>query len=491
MKKIPYIFIILIPLLFLNACTPKVGGGVDVTRFGLDDAVIAADLGIFPQDLAVYADRTGRDAQLMDSARQGMENARFDRHFFAAWNAGVPHMAKAMAFEGVKNMNPNRGYAENLRLWDTARWQGVVDNAFMEGYGSIPARPAITVDTAHLRRLPTDVPFFLDPGKGGEGFPFDYMQNSVLWPGTPVSISHISRDRLWAFVQTNLVSGWTHVANLAAVDAAFMDAWRSRPMAVIIGDGVDIVVRDGRTDAVTGTGPTVKAHVGTVLPLADGNGLMPPEAPYVFVHVPLRDADGGAVLATALAPLESTRQKPLPLTPGNIARVGNAMMGQPYGWGGMFAQRDCSATMRDMFAAFGIWMPRNSRPQGRMGLRLELGGLSPDAKEEKIMREGVPFFSLVSMPGHIGLYLGSYPGKDARGVERNVPVMFHNVWGLRVDKGEGETKTVERAVIGKAVVTSLRPGAEHPSISTPASILDRVNGLAILPDALPGERGGR
>ena len=486
MKKIPYIFIVFITLISLSACGPKVGG-VDVTRFGLDDEVIAEDLGIFPQDLTVYADRAGRDTQLMDASRQALENARFDRHFFAAWSAGVPHVPRDMAFEGVKNMNPQRGFAENLRPWDAVRWQGVVDNAFMEGYGSTPARPAITVGTAHLRRLPTDTPFFLDPGKGGEGFPFDYMQNSVLWIGTPVSISHISRDRLWAFVQTSFVSGWAHVSDLAAVDSAFIEAWRSRHMAVITGDGVDVVVRDGRTDAVTGTGPTVKAYVGTVLPLADGSGLTPPKAPYMFVHVPLRGADGGAVLATALSPLESTRQKPLPLTPGNVARVGNAMIGQPYGWGGMFAQRDCSATMRDMFAAFGIWMPRNSRPQGRMGVRLNLDGLSPDAKEEKIMGEGVPFFSLVSLPGHVGLYLGSYPGKGAR----DVPVMFHNIWGLRVIRGAGETKTVERAVIGKAVVTGLRPGAEHPSISTPASILDRVNGLAILPDALPGESVNR
>lgn len=479
--------ICIIALSALTACGPKVGG-VDVTRFGLDDAVIAEDLGVFPQDLTVYADRAGRDTHLMDASRQKMENARFDRLFFAAWSAGVPHAPKDMAFEAVKNMNPDKGFAENLRPWDKARWQGVVSNAFMEAYGGTPARPAITTDTAHLRRLPTDAPFFLDPGKGGEGFPFDYMQNSVLWIGTPVSVSHISRDHMWVFVQTSFVSGWTRVSNLAAVDAAFIEAWRSRPMAVITGDNVELAIRDGRTDAVTGTGPAAKAHVGTILPLAAAEVA---GSPHVFVNVPLRGADGRAVMATALASARATRQKPLPLTTGNIARVGNAMMGQPYGWGGMSAQRDCSATMRDMFAAFGIWMPRNSRAQGRMGAGLDLEDLSPDAKEEKIMREGVPFFSLVSLPGHVGLYLGSYPKKDARGGQRYVPVMFHNIWGLRVVRGVGGTKSVERAVIGKAVVTSLRPGAEHPAISTPASLLDRVSGLAILPGALPGERGSR
>ncbi|GHV53063.1 hypothetical protein FACS1894206_03010 [Deltaproteobacteria bacterium] len=158
-------------------------------------------------------------------------------------------------------------------------------------------------------------------------------------------------------------------------------------------------------------------------------------------------------------------------------------MGQPYGWGGLLGNRDCSSLMDDLFAPFGIYLPRNSQAQTRLGTRVDLTNLTADQKEERILREGVPFFSLVSMKGHVALYLGAYPVTGLDGVTKDVPVMFHSIWGLRAITGSGENKREGRGVIGKAVVTSFRPGAEHPSIATPASLLDRVNGLAVLPEA--------
>ncbi|MCC8193500.1 MAG: SH3 domain-containing protein [Deltaproteobacteria bacterium] len=484
MKQILRVLLCLAMLSALTACGPK--SGVDVTRFGLQDAVIARDLAVFPQDLTVYAERAGKDAALMDRERQGREDARFDANFFAAWETTVSHLPKDFVFEAVKSMDPAKGYAENLRPWDPERWRELVDNAFMSAYGTVSVRPAITVATTSLRRMPTDAPYFLDPGQAGEGFPFDYMQNSVLWVGTPVAVIHVSLDGRWAFVQTRLVSGWARVSDLGAVDEPFIRTWRSRPLAVIVRDNTALPVRSGAS-AVTGRRWAVMAHVGTILPYAPSE---PVKSPHTLVYVPLRGTDGKAVMATAFSPIQATRAKPLDLTPLNVARVGNAMMGQPYGWGGLFGQRDCSAAMHDLFAPFGVWLPRNSRVQGRMGERIDLAGLSPDQKEARILRGGVPFFSLVGMPGHVGLYLGAYPVQDG-GTTREVPVMFHNVWGLRVTSGSGKDKREGRGVIGKAVVTSLRPGAEHEQISSPASLLDRISGLAVLPEPLPQERAGR
>lgn len=465
----------------LGGCGPK---GPDVTRFGLPDAAISRDLDALPQNLATYAARANPDKPLMDPARQAGEDARFNERFFAAWGADMQPAPESEVFEGLRNMSP-AGFAENLRPWGRERWDDLAANAYKEAFGTFAPRPAITVAAAHLRRLPTNSPFFLNPGRAGEGFPFDYMQNSVLWPGTPVAVVHASRDGQWVYARTALVSGWTRTENVAVTDAAFMREWRSRPLAVIIRGNTTLPLADGR-DAVTGGAPSVTAEVGTILPLAAApRGKRAPQGMGVPVLVPLRGADGKAVKAVAMAPAYALWQKPAPLTPANIARVGDAMMGQPYGWGGLFGFRDCSSTMHDLFAPFGIWLPRNSRAQGETGTRIDLTALTPDEKEARIMQDGVPFFSLISMKGHVGLYLGAYPlyGKD--GKER--PVMFHNIWGLRVKKGNGKDAPEGRAVIGKAVVTTLRPGAEHPSISSPASILDRISGLAILPEALPDE----
>ena len=491
-KKLLFPFCLAV-LIALGGCAgPK---GIDITGFGLADASLSADLGVLPQDLTVYAERAGRDTLLMSPDRQGREDARFNERFFAAWDANIPLLPKDAVFEAVKNMNPARGFAENLRPYAPERWERLVANTFMEAYGTSPVRHAITVRTAHLRRMPTDAPFFLNPGRAGEGFPFDYMQNSALWIGTPAAITHVSRDGMWVFVQTSLVSGWAKVTDLASVDRPFMETWRSRPLAVVVRDGTCIMMA-GKPESLTGRAGAAEAFIGTVLPLAETSVETPvamssQQSAQVAVHVPLRNADGEAVLGTGFFPMADARQKPLPLTPMNVALVGNGMVGQPYGWGGLFGQRDCSAAMHDLFAPFGIWLPRNSLTQGRLGVRVPLTELNPDEKEQRITRDGVPFFSLVSMPGHVGLYLGSYPVPGSGGKDREVPVMFHNLWGIRVTTGSGDDKRDGRGIIGKAVVTTLRPGAEHAIISSPASMLDRIAGLALLPEPFPDERRDR
>ena len=38
---------------------------------------------------------------------------------------------------------------------------------------------------------------FYDPTQLGEGFPFDYNQNSAIKINTPIMVSHLSKDRAW------------------------------------------------------------------------------------------------------------------------------------------------------------------------------------------------------------------------------------------------------------------------------------------------------
>ena len=40
----------------------------------------------------------------------------------------------------------------------------------------------------------------------------------------------------------------------------------------------------------------------------------------------------------------------------------------PYGWGGTGSQRDCSRLLMDLFASFGVLLPRNSRQQAQAGV---------------------------------------------------------------------------------------------------------------------------
>jgi cell wall-associated NlpC family hydrolase len=146
------------------------------------------------------------------------------------------------------------------------------------------------------------------------------------------------------------------------------------------------------------------------------------------------------------------------------------MIGQPYGWGGYGGNRDCSALLRDLFLPFGLWLPRNSAAQAKYGRVTSLAGLTPEAKEQTLLRQGQAFLSLVSMPGHIALYLGNYKGRA---------LIFHSLWGLRMTSRPAifGAQRSGRALVGKAVVTTTTPGAEKENIATPHSLLDLMTSM--------------
>jgi cell wall-associated NlpC family hydrolase len=136
------------------------------------------------------------------------------------------------------------------------------------------------------------------------------------------------------------------------------------------------------------------------------------------------------------------------------------MMGEQYGWGGEDGRRDCSSMTKDYFSVFGVWLPRNSGDQARSGALIPLGNTPPGGRPGVIVSGGVPYATLIHMPGHIMLYAGLYDG---------APVVFHNTWGVRVKSG--------RAVVGKAVVSGLRLGEELPGKAPDSLLIDRIDSL--------------
>ncbi|NBV83723.1 hypothetical protein EBR57_06350 [bacterium] len=146
-----------------------------------------------------------------------------------------------------------------------------------------------------------------------------------------------------------------------------------------------------------------------------------------------------------------------------------ALMGQNYGWGDLYGDRDCASMIQDLFVPFGIWLPRNGNDQGRFGgYYMDLKSLSPSDKERMILANGVPFLTLIWLKGHIMVYVGQQDGRA---------LVFHNIWGLRTRSSEGKEG---RYLIGKAVVTRLTPGEMVPSADPNGDLLKRIEGMAIL-----------
>jgi hypothetical protein len=156
-------------------------------------------------------------------------------------------------------------------------------------------------------------------------------------------------------------------------------------------------------------------------------------------------------------PFDKTKLKPLV----------NALLAQPYGWGGYLENRDCSSMIRDLLGTYKIWLPRDSGDQMRVGEHLEF----PDSREEKIAlikEKGIPFLTILRRKGHNMLYVGND--------EEGNPLILHAIWGLKSsfsDEALAEnlkTYPIEgmntaddgqikgRYIIGEAVITSVLLG---------------------------------
>jgi hypothetical protein len=151
----------------------------------------------------------------------------------------------------------------------------------------------------------------------------------------------------------------------------------------------------------------------------------------------------------------------------NIATIFNEVSNVKYGWGGMYGQRDCSSILRDFYAPFGLWLPRNSYEQSKIGRVISLEGLSDDAKIAKIKKEAIAFETLLYKRGHILLYAG---------IKDNEVVVFHNTWGVKTKENGKEG----RYIIGKPIFSTLELGSNLKNYDQNASILSHLKSMNIL-----------
>src|SRR5262249_51166842 len=117
-------------------------------------------------------------------------------------------------------------------------------------------------------------------------------------------------------------------------------------------------------------------------------------------------------------------------------------------------------------APFGIWLPRNSADQALMGKSISLEKLSKNEKQQIIAKQGMPWITLLKMPGHIVLYIG----------EKNQRLfIFHDFWGIH-------TKSIfqhsGRAIVGKTAITPIDFGKEYSNV--PRTFIDSITNMVFL-----------
>ncbi len=432
------------------------------------------DLQKLPQSPFFYVEPQRLGAPLFDPGLHAELVEHFAETFYSPWRWTESPRTVEEALWAVTAFEGRTSYGENQLPRDAAWFKELAINSRPQDFPSL-ALPGIALRNTDMRAMPTDEPFFMDFRQAGEGYPFDYFQNSGLWAGTPLCITHATATGSWLFVETPFAAGWVRPQDVAVAGEDFRDGYAAEHSAVVIRDNTR--VNDKKTGKFLFT-----AHVGTMFPAP--TTLDPPGAdPGVDVLVPVPNGLGGA--EGSMARLSPDRAAPMPLPPtrGEAGRLARQFVGQLYGWGNMYENRDCSALVRDFLFPFGVWMPRNSRKQMEQGAAVDLSAMSGPEKKQAILEQGRPFTTLLGMPGHVMLYIGEHNGE---------PLVFHNMWGLKTElPSKGEKQQFGRHIVGRTVVTTLQPGDELSHLARPEGVLlERITTMNLLHEkpTAPGQK---
>jgi cell wall-associated NlpC family hydrolase len=406
--------------------------------------------------LAYLPDQT-KSKDLITLENQLRQAEDYNIIFFSVWHQREPFYAKSNAVNiDSRRFAANTGFGENKRKHAQTWYKKILQNAALDNYPN--ARyPAITIRNTNLRALPTHQPHFYSPGDDSDGWPFDNLQRSAVAANTPIFVCHLSADKAWALVEICFNFGWMPVNDFARVDGNFIKKWESGRYAVITRDQTTILYKNGQF--------ALKASLGYLFPLVGET----PEKMEILVAAMSVFSDY-AVIKKSYVSRDAAVAAPLRLTSLNAVKVANELIGEPYGWGGLYGNRDCSAMTKDFFAVFGIWLPRNSEDQVKeTGSYTNLGGMSSEQKEKIIMEKGIPYLTLLWRKGHVMLYIGAKDGQA---------LIFHNMWGVRTKDLRGQEG---RKIIGEAVITTLRPGRELRNFDVEAGdLLSHISGMSIL-----------
>lgn len=413
-----------------------------------------ADLERLPQDPAWYLAQPGARPWTLDPSRQRELAQAFRERFFSPWQQEAPSQDAQEVRQDFLDFLATPGHGEDHWPRGQAWLQAMLDYAGLHGY---PNRgyPGMSLGPADLRSLPTRRPLVDGFAHPGQGLAFDNLQQSLLPPNTPLYVVHASRDGAWLLCDSPHGTWWVEADKVARAEEPLRRAWQTAPLAALMAD--EVALRDGQGVFL------FRGGVGTLLPLA-GQGQ---EDLTVLAAV---GQEGRAVARPVSLSRRQAQPWPLGLNDQAVARLATPLLGQAYGWGGSFGNRDCSALLKDLFTPFGLWLPRNSSNQAQEGGQfLPLGHLEPAQREREIIAKGVPYLTLVWRPGHIMLYIGVHEGQA---------LVLHSLWGLKTRDHQGREG---RQVVGRVVITSLRAGDELAHLARPEGLLlNRVEGLTLL-----------
>ncbi|WP_108060888.1 C40 family peptidase [Poseidonibacter lekithochrous] len=414
---------ILIISLFFNACTSS------ISNITIKDKKLS-DLNYRAND---------------NFMNQKKEASKFLDKYFRPWNQEEMISSMDDATWGFKYRLKDI-YLENHNKASQSWFSKQIDNSNFQKYNQV-LKKAISIRNTNVRVFPTKSVMFLNPNKQGEGFPFDYNQNSLLKINSPILISHFSKDKAWAYMQASSFAGWVSINDIAFVNDDFIKEFQTNSYEIAIKEKFALYDRIFREFI----------KVGTLFPKKDGK--------YLIARA---DYNQNALISEVSIKKENISKFPIVFNTENRIKIARALMNEPYGWGGLMNNRDCSSFTRDFFAPFGKYLKRNSKAQTDNGKVYDISKLSNKEKQEYIKQKAIAFSTLIYLKGHIMLYVG---------VKDNEPLVMHNIWSIRLKNNEGKEY---RHIIGKTSITTLEPAREQKDFNPQKSLLSKIQAIVIL-----------
>lgn len=372
---------------------------------------------------------------MLDSAAIDMQNARLQTEDPSIHD--LRSVPARIAGSEVETMIGKLSKPPSRKLYDVqgsqispATLQALQHEVAMDNVpAEVLVRHALVTKRADLRTFPTATRVFSRAGDTD----IDRFQESALFPGTPVLVLHESRSRDWVFVLSGRYAAWMRRDHLAPGPATEVFGYADRqPWLVVTGARVETVYTPEQPQL-----SRLSLDMGTRVPLREDwpedqpvNGQLPAGA-YV-IELPIRGKDGKLRIAQALLPRSvDVATDYLPLTPRHLLTQGFKFLGERYGWGHSYDARDCSGFVSEVYAGFGVQMPRNTSDQGKSPAFNRLQVPTTMTRDERIalMKTLVPG-DLVYIPGHVMMVVGHEDG---------LTYVIHDTPGVRYRDAQGQS----------------------------------------------------
>ena len=408
---------------------------------GIEEAQLSAEFWVAR---AEQGERVVLDAAAIAAQNEKLTRLDTSMNDLAALPASLP---KAQVAEWIRDLSspPTRSlYDVDGKPVSAATLDALMAALDLEAIADdTKTRYGLVLQRTALRAFPTGLRVFSTRGETD----IDRFQESALFPGTPVAITHQSRDGKWLWVVSPRYRAWVSRQDIAEGSREQVLAYANKtPYRVVLGAKVSTVHTREQPQV-----SELQLDMGVRVPLADVPPALPVNGQHPYsswaVELPIRTADGALGFAPALLQKnQDTADAYLPLTHANLIRQAFKFLGERYGWGHSYNGRDCSGFVSEIYRSMGVELPRNTSDQA---ISPALNHVSFDRNEGSARRraavEALQVGDLIYIPGHVMMMIGRIDG---------APYVIHDTNGGSFLGADGKLQSMHLNAVS---VTPLLP----------------------------------